>query len=170
MKRLFMGFIITGVFFMYVGITFAKNEMIVFPKEGQSREVQAKDSAGCEAWAKEETGVDPSYVKAKIEMSYEMVYREAQGSQQSFGGRLLKGAARGAALGAVGKNVDNDVGKRALQGGMFAGMRGRDQKKQAAQDQKVQNQESRLRSLEAEYAKYLRGFTACMEAKGYSVK
>lgn len=170
MKRMIIAVIFSGILVSFAWHSSAQEELIIFPKEGQGREQKAEDKGYCVHWAKEETDVDPSYLRAKIEMADEMIVREAQATQPRTGRRLMRGAARGAALGAVGSNVDNNVGKRAIQGGMIAGMKTRDQKKQTAAEQKVASQIYRKEQLLAQYDKYLRAFAACMEAKGYSVK
>jgi len=170
MKKVFIGIVFAGIILAMTGSSFAQSELMVFPKDGQSREVQAKDTTYCKSWAKSESGVDPSYVRAKIEMQEDVIRREAQSGQQSTGGRLFRGAARGAAIGAVGSNVDNNVGKRAIQGGMMTGMRSRDERKKAEHQQRVGNEVHRQEQFKADYSKYIRAYSVCMDAKGYSVK
>jgi len=170
MKKTIFGILFVSFVLAFTGSSFAQVEPIIFPKEGQSRAQKAEDKGYCGIWSREETGVDPSYIKAKIEMADEMIIREAQSGQQSMGRKLFRGAARGAAMGAVGSNVDNNVGKRAIQGGMFAGMRSRDARKKSAQEQRVASQVYRKEQLMVQYNSYFRAFSACMEAKGYSVK
>jgi hypothetical protein len=149
---------------------FSVSEPIVFPKEGQSREQQTADKQYCSGWAKDETGVDPSYVKAKLEMTNDNVANAASGDQPRFGRRMMRGAALGAAMGGIDDGIDNNVGKRAVQGVVLSGSRTRQDRKQYQKEKQLEGHLQKKIELEEQYDKYMRAFSVCMDAKGYSVK
>jgi len=155
---------------MIAGNALALKNPIIFPKEGQSREQQGSDKQYCGSWAREETGVDPSYVKAKLEMTNDNVANAASREKPSFGRRLMRGAAMGAAMGGLDNAIDNNVGKRAAQGAVLMGSRSRQESKQYYQDQQLNSQLQKKQQLEEQYDQYIRAFSVCMDAKGYSVK
>ncbi|MDN5870418.1 MAG: hypothetical protein L0H73_06825, partial [Nitrococcus sp.] len=63
---------------------------IIYPSKGQSTEQQSKDTAACQGWAQQETGVDPVAI-AEAEV-------QAAPNSGPRGG-AVRGAAGGAALG-----------------------------------------------------------------------
>ena len=170
MKRMIIAAILSVIFVSFAWLSSAQEELIIFPKEGQGREQKAEDKGYCVSWAKEETNVDPSYLRAKIEMTDEMIVRDAQGSQQKPMGRIFKGAARGAALGGIRQGIDSDVGAGAAGGAAIGIFRSRDAKRKEAKEQKQASQYYRKEQYETQYNKFLRAYSACMDAKGYSVK
>lgn len=149
---------------------FSVSEPIVFPKEGQSREQQTSDKRYCSSWAEDETGVDPSYVKAKLEMTNDNVASAASGDKPRFGRRLMRGAALGAAMGGIDDGIDNNVGKRAVQGVVLSGSRTRQDRKQYQREEQLDGHLQKKTELEEQYGQYVRAFSVCMDAKGYSVK
>ena len=72
----------------------------VYPAKGQTAEQQQKDQYECHEWAVQQTGFDPSQ---PVEQS---TPRHS----------VMGGAARGAALGAVGGAIAGDAGKGAAAG------------------------------------------------------
>ena len=118
----------------------------VYPARGQSPQQQQKDQGECQAWAMQQPGANPAAVPPP------------QGPQ----GEMARGAARGAAVGAVGGAIGGDAGKGAAigaaSGAMIGGMRRRDQQRAAQQQQADAN------------ASFGRAYSACLEARGYSVK
>jgi hypothetical protein len=149
---------------------FSVSDPIVFPKEGQSREKQMADKQYCGGWANDETGVDPSYVRAKLDMTNDNVANAASGGEPRFGRRMMRGAAMGAAMGGLDDAIDNNPGKRAAQGAVLAGSKTRQDKKQYQKEQQLNGQLQKKQQLEEQYDKYMRAFAVCMDAKGYSVK
>src|SRR6188472_2619660 len=87
MHRSRLLFIVMGLLFMtHEGL--AGLEVFVYPSKGQTKEQQEQDEFACYKWAKEQTGFDPT-----------------QPVQQQAGtpppqNAAVKGAARGAAIGA----------------------------------------------------------------------
>ena len=170
MKKKYAFLIVLCLGVLIAKSAFSVSEPMIFPKEGQSREQQRLDKQYCGSWAQQETGVDPSYVKAKLEMTNDNVASAASGDKPSFGRRLMRGAALGAAMGGIDDGIDNNVGKRAVQGVVLSGSRTRQDRQQYQRDQQLNGQLQRKMQLEEQYDKYMRAFAVCMDAKGYSVK
>ena len=163
--------ILTVVFcFLTISYAFALKKPIVFPKEGQSREQKQQDEAYCYDWSQDETGVDPSYIRAKLESVTNQLSNQATADQPRMGRRLLRGAALGAAMGGIDDGIDNNVGKRAVQGVVLSGSKARQDSKQAYKEKQVQSLTAKQQQLLSQYDDYMRAFSACMDAKGYSVK
>jgi len=149
---------------VFVGPTLAE-DLIVFPAKGQSQQQVEQDKFTCYSWAKQQTGFDPMQAPKAT---------APPPPQQAPQGGLFRGAARGAAVGAVaGEIANDDAGKGAAAGAaagaLMGGMRRRDQAKrqQQAQQQWAQQQTAQY---EQKRSTYNRGYAACLEAKGYTVK
>ena len=172
MKKVMIGIIFTSFILAFNEPSFAIKGVMIFPKEGQGQEQKSKDTAYCNNWAREETGIDPSYVKAKLDMMAEMESESKSGTSQMAraGGMILRGAARGAAMGAIDDAIDSEAGSRAAQGALGGGMQYRQSKKTMAAQQKQNRQAQKTQNLMRDYDAYLRGFSVCMDAKGYSVR
>src|SRR6478752_8389385 len=82
-------FIVIGVLFM-TGEAFAGMDVFVYPSKGQTKEQQEQDEFSCYKWAKEQTGFDPTQPVQQA---------AAPPPPQNA---AVKGAARGAAIGAIG--------------------------------------------------------------------
>jgi hypothetical protein len=156
-----------GVVSMSIDIAAAQSGsvsgMYVFPKRNQPPEQQQQDEMQCNSSAVEMTGFDPSAPPSAPPPS--------QGAPAGSGARgALRGAAGGAAMGAAMGAIAGDAGKGAAMGaaggGMVGGVRGRRQgrEQQAAQQQAAQQQQ------QGQLQAYQRAFSACMDARGYSVK
>src|SRR6202140_4244836 len=85
----------------------AAQQPIIYPARGQSAQKQNTDTAECQLWAKQTTGVDP------VAIAQQGANQPAAPQQQ---GGMLKGAAGGAALGAIGGAIGGDAGKGAAIG------------------------------------------------------
>jgi hypothetical protein len=143
--------------------------MYVFPKRGQPPEQQQQDEMQCYSSAVEMSGFDPTAQQGVTPPP------PSQGAPAGSGARgAVRGAAGGAALGAAMGAIAGDAGKGAAMGaaggGMVGGVRGRrsgqqqQQAQQQAQQQQVDQQQQQLRQ------NFQRAFSACMDARGYSVK
>jgi len=133
----------------------AWGQTFVYPQKGQSPQQQAKDTAECQAWATQQTGINPG-------MPQQMPVQSAPTTSP------MRGAARGAAIGAVGGAIGGDAGKGAAigaaSGAMIGGMRRRDQMaQQQAQQQQMQQQQAMQMDT------FGRAQAACLGAKGYTV-
>ncbi len=136
--------------------------LFIFPKEGQDQKQQDADELACYKWAKEQTGYDP------------MNPTQVQAGQvdTSSDGTALKGALGGAAAGAaIGAfSHHNDAGGGAAIGAILGGIRAGRAKKRRDSQQQAQN-EAMAKAQEQEMAAhYKKGYSACMEAKGYTIK
>ncbi len=148
--------------------------MVVFPAKGQSPQQQAQEEGECYAWSKGQTGVDPM---APPPAAAQPAAQSAQKAPAADGSRL-KGAARGAAAGAViGEVANGDASDGAAIGataGVVAGGRqSRKNQQQAAQQAQQQQQQATQQAQAATQQQmdlFKKGFAACLEPKGYTVK
>ena len=149
--------------------------MVVFPAKGQTPQKQAQDEGECYAWAKGQTGVDPM---APAPAAAQPAASSAVQPAPAADGSRLRGAARGAAAGAViGEVANNDAGQGAAVGatvGVVAGGRqSRKNQQQAAQQTTQQQQQATQQQQAAQQQQmdlFKKGFAACLEPKGYTVK
>jgi hypothetical protein len=135
-------------------------KLYVFPAKKQSQQQQKKDEFDCYKWAMDQSGYDP--------MNPPKV--EAAPAQTGPTGGAVKGGAKGAAAGVAIGAVAGDAGKGAAIGATAGAIAGRRQGKQA---QKQQNQQSQANAANAEQDmknSFIKGFSACIEGKGYTIK
>ena len=127
---------------------------IVYPAKGQSAEQQQKDESECYRWAKDKTGYDPMSAADN----------QVQQAQTKSGG-AAKGALAGAATGAI----IGDKSKYAKRGAAVGAVAGG--ANQASKNTKAQQQtQAQADQVAARRAEYNKGYAACMEGRGYSVK
>ena len=150
-RRVYVGSIVLGTICTTVP-ALAQN-LIIYPAKGQSQEQTEKDKFECYSWAKQQTGFDP------------MVASTAPQQSSASKDSTVKGAAKGAAVGAGVGAIAGDAGKGAAVGAAFGGLKGRNQRKQAEQVQQQQVSQANQKINE-----YNRAYSACLEAKGYTVK
>lgn len=135
-------------------------KLIAFPAKGQSQQQQKTDEIECYKWAVGQSGIDP----------FNLPKIDTAASQSGPTGGAVKGAARGAAAGAAVGAIAGDAGEGAAIGAAVGGAKGRraGKKAQAQQNQKAQtdvaNKEKEMMDS------FKKGFSACMEGKGYSIK
>jgi hypothetical protein len=127
---------------------------IIYPAGGQSPEQQQKDQGECQAWATQNTGVDPAALAAA-----------PPPQSSSGGGERVRGAARGAVGGAAIGAIAGDTGEGAAIGAVVGTMAGgrRHRQNEAAQQQNAQAQTHQ--QLDTWY----RAVGACMTARNYTV-
>jgi len=135
------------------------DELMIYPKSGQSAEQQEKDKFECYGWAKNESGFDPMAPPTAT---------EAPPQQQAAKGGVVRGAARGAALGAIIDDSSEGARKGAWAGAAIGGMRRRDQKHEQAVAQQQWEQEQQQIYAEKRN-RYNRAYSVCLEARDYSV-
>ncbi len=134
--------------------------LYVFPAKNQDQKTQEADEIACYKWAKEQTGVDPinpPQVKAQ------QVKNKPDGS-------MLIGAGGGAAAGAAIGAIAGDAGKGAAIGAVVGGLRGRRSRLVSNEMQQQQNNQAAAAKEKELMDNFNKAFTACMEAKGYTVK
>jgi uncharacterized protein YcfJ len=149
--------------------------MVVFPAKGQTAQQQSQDEGECYAWAKGQTGVDPM---APPPAAAQPAQQTASSSTPKADGSRLRGAARGAAAGAVvGEVANGDASDGAAIGatvGVVAGGRQSRKNQQQAAEQSAQQQQQATQQQQAAQQQQLdlfkKGFAACLEPKGYTVK
>jgi hypothetical protein len=135
-------------------------KLYAFPAKDQSKDQQKKDEFECYKWAIEHSGIDPLNLP-KVEVAP---------PQTGPTGGAVGGAARGAAAGVAIGAIAGDAGKGAAIGAVAGGLAGRraGKQRQAAANQQAVNDAA---NKEAEMkASFVKGFSACMEGKGYTVK
>lgn len=145
---------ITAIMLLSSGIVAA--DLIIYPAQGQDNATQQKDEGECFVWARNETGIDPTQQTA----APVAVAQEQQG-------RGLRGAAGGAAIGAIVGNSD-DAAKGAAIGALVGRSRQNRQNKASAEQAQQQNQQSQQMSTQS-LADYNRAYSICLQGRGYTV-
>jgi hypothetical protein len=158
--------------------------MFAYPKDQQSRDQQLRDELACYNSAEQSSGIDPDKLSKPTAPTAAQVQAAqqdaAQDATQAKGGRV-RGAAKGAAGGAVVGAIAGDAGKGAaigaVGGTMVGGTRQRRantaSKQQAANDASAQMQADHNQAVSTyntQLDTFKRAFSACMEARNYSVK
>ena len=147
--------------------------VVVFPAKGQSADKQSADEGECFTWSKSQTGFDPMNPSASAPP-----VQAAAPPPPPPSGQRVRGAARGAAAGAViGEVANDDASEGAAVGAAVGAVRGGRQKRQAnaqAQEQAAAQQQQAAAQQQAavneQAALFKKGFGACLESKGYTVK
>ena len=159
--------------------------LFAYPKNQQNADQQLKDETECYGSAKQQTGTDPQAPPPAAPSAEEQKAAQEQAAKQAAGstpkGGAVKGSAKGAAGGAAIGAIAGDAGTGAAIGATAGAVRGRRQQKkgqkeaekQAAQ-QTAQTQQQAQENANAQHQGALdtfkRAFSACMDARGYSVK
>jgi hypothetical protein len=138
----------------------AAQQPIIYPAKGQSAQKQNTDTAECQLWAKQTTGVDPVAIAQQG--------ANQPGAPPKQGG-ALKGAAGGAALGAAVGAIAGNAGKGAAIGAVTGtaagGLRQRRTNEAAATQQQAGQQQA-----SQQMATFNRAVGACMTGRGYTVQ
>jgi hypothetical protein len=157
--------------------------MFAFPRNNQSADQQLKDEADCYGMAKQRTGVDtqgPVPTGPSAEEIAAAQKQAAENAPKAQGGRLrgaARGAAGGAAIGAIAGNAGKGAAIGSVAGTMQGGMAQRGanaQSKQQAAAQTTAAQKKATEQLQEQHQEgidtFQRAFSACMDARNYSVK
>jgi len=159
--------------------------MFAYPKNQQNADQQLKDESDCYGSARQNTGIDPQApppAGPSVEEQQAAQQQAAQQAKQDVGrGRTVVGAARGAAGGAAIGAIAGDAGQGAAIGatvGAISGRRHQRMAEQQAQQQAAQQtaqaqQQSQAQAQSQHQAAmdtFKRAFSACMDARGYSVQ
>ena len=130
---------------------------IIYPANGQDSAQQQKDEGECFVWARNESGFDPT-TQTTV---------QAPQTQQAQGG-AIKGAAGGAAIGAIVGDSD-DAAKGAAIGAVVG--RSRQNRRNQATAQKAQAQAASAQAAQdAGRQAYDRANAACLEGRGYTIR
>jgi Glycine zipper len=148
--------------------------LFAYPGKGQSAEQQTKDESDCYSWSKQESGYDPMAPTPAPAPAAQ----PAQPAQAAPTGARAKGAVKGAAAGAaIGEVAENDASHGAEVGAVVGVMAGaRQQRKAQAQHQQEAQAQAKATSDQAKAAQqqladsFKKGMSACLEARGYTVK
>jgi hypothetical protein len=134
--------------------------LFVYPGAGQDAAKQAQDENECYAWARQQTGIDPTATPAP-----------AAAAEKQRGG-AVKGAARGAAAGAaVGAIADDDgAGEGAGIGATAGAVKGRRAQKKANKQAEAQAQQTAQTQDAQTKETFKKAWGACLEGRSYSVK
>ncbi|MDN3723551.1 glycine zipper domain-containing protein [Aequorivita sp. SDUM287046] len=150
-----------GTFAQSAGEAVAKKMSVyVFPTKNQSAEQQAQDQSACYTWAVEQSGYDP----------INPTVVKAQQVPTGPDGAAVVGSAGGAAVGVAIGAIAGDAGKGAAIGavsGAVVGRRRGNMQKASAQNQANNQAAQANKNLEDGFRK---AFSACLEAKNYTVK
>jgi len=161
----------------------SKVGLYAYPGKGQSHDQQLIDESDCYNSAQQQTGVNADTPAPQPPSSADVQAAQAQAADaapQQKGGRA-KGAAKGAVGGAVIGGIAGDAGKGAAIGAGVGTVRGGRQQRKgnaAAKDQAsaqagadVQQQyQNQKAAYDQQLNTFKRAFSACMDARGYSVK
>jgi hypothetical protein len=143
-----------------------------FPGGGQSTTQQAQDETECYNWAEKETGNDPFKLDKQAAQLQQQANQQAQQAQQASAGAGARGALGGAAGGAALGAIAGDAGKGAAIGAGVGAIanRARSQSKSQQSQQQAQQSQAAAKMTTAQIADFKKAFSACMEAKKYTVK
>src|SRR5215203_6255619 len=135
-------------------------KLYVFPAKGQNQQQQKVDEFECYKWAMQQSGIDPLNLP-KV---------QAPPKETGPTGGAIVGGAKGAAAGLAIGAIAGDAGKGAAIGAVAGGLAGRRAGKQG-QAQANQQAEANVANQEkATKETFTKGFSACLEGKGYTIK
>ena len=175
-------FVVFALLWGVVGIKPAEAQTYAYPKAGQSQQQQSIDQAECRQWAMQQTGYNPN---APVQPSVGGYAAPPPPTSSSgllgFGSRGMWGdAARGAALGAAGGALAGNAGRGAaigtLAGTLFGGIRRRSREQERQAWMRQREQQARYQQQQANDARqhgsqnFNRAFGACMTARNYQVQ
>jgi YMGG-like Gly-zipper len=145
--------------------------VIVFPAKNQTPTQQTADEGTCYSWAKSNTGIDP------MAPAQAVAAQPTQDPATAGQGSRVRGAAGGAAAGAAIGAIAGDAGKGAAIGATTGVLAGGAAKRRAEAQAAQQQQQSQADAAQqsqanaaAQKATFNKGFSACMEGKGYTTK
>ncbi len=149
----------------------AQVTVYAYPLKGQSGAAQKADHADCYQWAVQQTGFDP---RRPPTVAYGTPPASGGfGAGQVGQGGVMRDAAGGAALGAIGGAIAGDAGKGAAigaaSGALFGGIR---RANRQAEEQRwyAEQQQMAAQQYQAGSGNHMRAYASCMAARGYSVQ
>jgi hypothetical protein len=156
-----IGQILIGLPLLCLTLSAVAAQPIIYPARGQSPERQQTDTAECNAWAQQTTGVNPVALAEQMSSSPQPQQQQGQMVRGAGGGALFGTLIGGAAGGHWGEGAA--IG--ALVGTMGSGMRMRRERQQAAMQQEGMQQQ-----VSNQLSTYNRAVGACMTGRGYTVE
>jgi hypothetical protein len=140
------------------------SDVYAYPLRGQAPQQQDRDHYECSTWATQQTGFDPSAPGTPPQHQVHIVSGPAPGSGTAAG------AVTGAILGAIIGGPYNGAGP-ALAGAVVGGAIGTAAEQSARQSQTVTVTDQRaFAQIQQRANNYRRALSACLDARGYSVK
>jgi Glycine-zipper domain len=149
--------------------------LFAYPKNKQGPDLQLKDENECYASAKQNSGVDPQAPPPAAPCAQDQQTAQQEAAQQAGKdvpkGGTVKGSAKGAAGGAAIGAIAGDAGTGAAIGATAGAMAGRRAQKKAPSSSTEQEGQSQADAQHKEQLDtFKRAFSACMDARGYSVQ
>jgi hypothetical protein len=160
------------------------SDVFAYPDAGQSVEQVGKDKLYCHNWAVIETGYDPTMQTSQPQQGY--YSSPPSGSNGYFGssetgeGGVVRDAAGGAALGAIGGAIAGNAGAGAaigaLAGSLFGGAKRSSRKSEEARwrehqrQQQYEQQQAYERQLAQAGNGYRKAYALCMSSRNYTVQ
>jgi hypothetical protein len=140
------------------------SDVYAYPLHGQPPEQQDRDHYECSIWATQQTGFDPSAPGTPPQQQIHVVSGPPPGSGTAAG--VVTGAILGAAIGGPWHGPGP-----ALAGAVVGGAIGTAAEASARQSQTVTVTDQRaLAQIQQKATNYRRAISACLDARGYSVK
>jgi hypothetical protein len=142
--------------------------LAVYPGSGQDATQQGKDESECYAWARQQTGIDPTAAPSPVPVAETPKGGAVKGA--------ARGAARGAAVGAIGDDDRQrdegtlDAGEGAAAGATAGAVKGRRAQKKAGKQAEAQAKQATQTQDAATKDTFKKSWGACLEGRGYSVK
>jgi uncharacterized protein YcfJ len=157
--------------------------MFVYAKNGQNNDQQLTDELNCYNTVQQQTGINPDTPPPSAPTSAELQAAQQQAAEnapEAKGGRA-RGAAKGAVGGAVIGGITGNAGRGAAIGATAGTVRGGRKQRAANASSKEQASQSASAQMQQQYSQskaaynkqmdtFKRGFSACMDARNYSVK
>jgi hypothetical protein len=135
--------------------------LVPYPAKEQSMDQQLKDDGECFDWTKQSTGIDPAARPPAT----------TQTADSGHTGERARGAVRGAARGAVvGEVIDDKGGEGAAAGAVIGGARSREKQETSKEQAKQQADATAKSEQTARLDTFRKGYSACMETRGYTIK
>jgi hypothetical protein len=144
--------------------------VVFYPMQGQSAELQDRDRYECHGWAVNQSGFDPSMPNTPPHLQVQVT-----AAQPPAGTGVAVGAVSGAAIGAA-VSRPWETGQGALVGAVAGAIIGdvadsaRLEQARAAAAAGSDTTHARAALLEQMAANYRRAMAACLEGRGYSVR
>ena len=132
--------------------------LFVYAASGQDAAKQAQDENLCYAWARQQTGIDPTVAAPPVEAA------EVQR------GDAVKGAAGGAVVGTAVGAIVGETGEGAAVGAVAGAAKGRRTRKKKQKEAEAQAQQATQNQNTQQQDTFKKAWGACLEGRGYSVK
>jgi hypothetical protein len=146
---------------VFMGATAFADQLMIYPKQGQSAQQQSQDKAECYSWAQQQLGYDPQTLLNQSQQA-------GTANQATQPGGAARSAGRGAAVGAIGGAIGGDAGKGAAIGAGVGGAAGAHRRNQAQRQQEQQQQQASAQ-IQQKMKDFNKAQATCLSGKGYSV-